>query len=132
MTPWLVALPVVVAAATASPSSPSRTVVTCLDAHGTPARVVKPKACTFVLDEGVEDIGATRVTLAQLRWKGWGTATATGTGTIQGNMGSRSGGTVRLSRPRTCPGRRTKAYTRIAVRPAGQKQASVVALAGCG
>lgn len=75
MTPWLVALPVVVAAATASPSSPSsRTVVTCLDAHGT----------------------------------------------------------VRLSRPRTCPGRRTKAYTRIAVRPAGQKQASVVALAGCG
>ncbi|HET6505191.1 MAG TPA: hypothetical protein VFG42_00255 [Baekduia sp.] len=129
MIPWIL-VPAVLAAA-AAPSSSSKAVVTCLDAHGTPARVVKPKACTFVL-KGVEDVGATRVTLTRIRWKGWGATIATGTGTFVGNMGARSGGSVRLSRLKPCPGRGTKAYTRISVRPAGQKKATVLDLAGCG
>ena len=119
--------------AVAAPSAPSpaKAVVTCLDARGTPARVVKPKACTFVL-KGVEDVGAARVTLAQIRWRRWGTAVTTGTGTFVGNMGARSGGTVRLSRLKPCSGRSSKAYTRISVRPAGRGAATVLDLAGCG
>ncbi|WP_445150547.1 hypothetical protein [Baekduia sp. Peel2402] len=129
--PWLaLSAAAAVLAATAADAASTRKVVTCLNAAGTPARVVKPKACTFVLKTG-NDVGAARVTVTKLKWKGWGTATATGTGTFMGNMGSSGKGAVRLSRLKACRGGATKAYTRMSVRPAGQSKATVVDLAGC-
>jgi len=129
--PWLaLSAAATVLAGSAADAASTRTVVTCLDAAGAPARVVKPKACTFVLKAG-NDVGAARVTATKLKWKGWGTGAATGTGTFMGNMGSTGKGTVRLSRPKACRGGATKAYTRMSVRPAGQAKATVVDLAGC-
>jgi hypothetical protein len=59
--------------------------------------LVKPNACEFYSRPG---IAGTYVT--GLRWRNWGTAKATATGTFRGNMNYTSRVQVQLSKPQLC------------------------------
>ncbi|MFN8124339.1 MAG: hypothetical protein U0237_18170 [Thermoleophilia bacterium] len=117
-TPLLLALAAVAAAAVPAAAAPSDHRVACLTARGDVGRVA-PAACRM-LGLGLGDLGD--FNLRNLRWTGWGTATARATGVVrtipfEGDVVTTTPARVVLFRQRAgCGGRRWYTRARVSLR----------------